>query len=174
MVYHDLNLPFLSPTINMWIDEKEYFEFIEHFEEYLNCVPEKSELVRSYPVIKICREDTTVHLHCVHYGSAEEAIEKWMARAKRVDLENVYVFFEFPYPVNSESEVVKQFQRVKYKNKVMFAKCKTSDIKDADIVHLRSYDYHMYPGKTVHYSSYITHKRHLDLFDYVSFLNRGQ
>ena len=172
VIYHDLKLQFMSPTINLWIDEREYFYFIEHFEEYIKCIPVKSELIRDYPVAKLSWNGKDVHLHCVHYSSFEEARDKWVERAKRVNLDNVYVFFEFPHHIDSESEVVKQFRSIKYHNKIMFADCKASGILDDNIVHLKSYDHHMYPGKTVHCSSYITHKRYLDLFDYVSFLNR--
>lgn len=171
VIYHDLGLKFTSPTINMWIDEKDYFYFIEHLEEYIECIPVKSELIRDYPVAKISLDGRDVHLHCVHYDSFEEAREKWIERAKRVDLNNVFIFFEYPQSVHSTSEVVKLFRMIKYKNKVMLAKCRNSDIDDSNIFHLKSYDHHMFPGKTVHYSNLFTHKRYLDLFDYVTFLN---
>lgn len=171
VIYHDLNLQFMSPTINLWISEDDYFYFVEHFEEYINCIPVQSELIRDYPVAKICWNGRDIHLHCVHYSSFEEARDKWIERAKRVNLDNVFVFFEFPYQVSSDSEVVKQFLSIKYKNKIMLTKCRGSDIEDRSIYHLKSFDYHMYPGKTVHYCNYINHKRYLDLFDYVSFLN---
>ncbi len=171
IIYHDLNLQFMSPTINLWISEKDYFYFVEHFEEYINCVPVKSELNRNYPVAKISCNGRDIHLHCVHYSTFEEARDKWVERAKRVNLNNVFVFFEFPHPVCSDSEVVKQFRLIKYKNKVMLTNSRESDINDNNIYHLKSYDHHMYPGKTVHYCNYFNHKRYLDLFDYVSFLN---
>ena len=86
VVSHDMNMPFRSPTINMFFPAKDFVRFVSRLEHYLNM-----ELLLSwteeYPVGKL----DDVELHFVHYSNCQEAKAAWERRKNRVNLRNVVV-----------------------------------------------------------------------------------
>lgn len=173
VIYHDLGLQFRSPVINLWFESDDFFEFLEHLEDYIRAVPEETKVEGiSYPVGLLRRGDKQIRLYFTHYGSFEVARKKWVERAARVDLDNVYVIYEFDKPINMDHPRMKQFMDVKYRNKVMLASLHGSDVDSPNVVHMSCYDDGSYGGKILEYTNRFTQRRHLDEFDYVSFLNQ--
>lgn len=89
MIYHDLNQKFLSPTINMYFDAKDYIKFIKNAQDYLD-VPmvelQEESKAEGYPVVLL----KDIKLHLVHYISVEEAQEKWNQRKRRINWDNCF------------------------------------------------------------------------------------
>lgn len=78
MIYHDLNMPFFSPTINLTIGMNDFVRFAENLGWYM-----EKELVElkgeyGYPIGML--ED--VRINFLHYESFEEAALKWEVRKK--------------------------------------------------------------------------------------------
>lgn len=95
VLYKMLGLQFTSPTINMFIEDENFVKLVENLEHYIN-VDAKPKVERYidpidsdiiYPIIQV----DDIELCCLHYSSCAEAVNKWNARRKRVDLNNVYV-----------------------------------------------------------------------------------
>lgn len=117
-----------------------------------------------YPVGKL----VDIYVYFVHYDTFEEAVSKWKERCARIDKHNLFVMMVERDGCTEDD--IKAFQRLPYKNKVIFtAKEKKgcpnayyipgTASKNGDVINLCDYQ-----GK-------FTGKRWIDGFDYVGFLN---
>lgn len=86
--YHDLGMKFLSPTINLFINEPDFVRFVQNLKDYIESDLEMS-WGEEYP-IGILGGD--VRIDFMHYQSCEEAKEKWEKRAKRINWDKIVVF----------------------------------------------------------------------------------
>lgn len=88
VIYHRLNKQFLSPTINLFIDNKEFINFVSNLNYYLSLELEFCDSVdQTYPVAKL--GDITINFN--HYKSNLEAKTKWKERVSRVNYSNLFV-----------------------------------------------------------------------------------
>lgn len=87
MIYHNLGLQFKSPTINMQMYSNEFVDFVLNLENYMQKEIVFLEPDNGIPVGKL--GDMTIHF--THYKSNEEALEKWEARKKRINYDNLYI-----------------------------------------------------------------------------------
>lgn len=91
IIYHDLGLPFTSPTIGLAIYGDDFVRFVEHLAEYLEIEAQpagfQANASKTYPLIRV--GDITVD--AVHYESPEQAAEAWNRRARRVNLDDVRI-----------------------------------------------------------------------------------
>lgn len=175
IIYHDLGLPFRSPTINLFFENEDFFRFAGHLEHYLSC--EMEELHRpgiSYPLGLLRRGAETVTVHFMHYDSYRQAAAKWKERAARVKLEKLYIIFEYPGldadPARQEA-VKRLFDAIPWERKVLLTG-KRSSLSGKNVRRLGFYDRDYYPGKFVAPNKRFPFRRYLDEFDYISFLNR--
>jgi len=87
IIYNNLGLRFLSPTINLWMTNKDLIKLVSKLEEYV-----AEELVdngeyEGYPTGKL--KDITLYFN--HYPTFEEAKTKWNERKQRINFDNLYV-----------------------------------------------------------------------------------
>ena len=87
MLYHDLGLKFLSPTVNLYFDMGDYIEFLENLGFYLNC--ELTNAGSKEEIIGLL--NNKIKLHGVHYSSFDELKQKWEERRHRVNYDNLYI-----------------------------------------------------------------------------------
>lgn len=122
---HKLELPFLSPFVNLWLREDQYLKLLKNLKEYL-----ESELKferwdcknsHTYPVMKL----RDIELFFLHYNSIEEARDTWNRRVKRVNYDNLFVMM-----LTRNEDTLEQFDQLPYKNKVCFCPFK-SDLSSA-------------------------------------------
>ncbi|WP_303876440.1 DUF1919 domain-containing protein [Bacteroides acidifaciens] len=85
--YHDMNMEFLSPTINLFIRQPDFVKLVLNLEKYM-----AAELVMSwgeeYP-IGILGGD--IRIDFMHYRSCSEAKEAWNRRKARINYDRVLV-----------------------------------------------------------------------------------
>lgn len=88
VMYHELGCKFLSPTINLWMYDKDFLKFVKNLKHYL------SQEIR---FVKTPGEETPtgycddILIHFNHYHTEEEAASKWYDRCKRVNFDNLYI-----------------------------------------------------------------------------------
>lgn len=88
MCYHDAAKEFLSPTINLYVEN--FLTFISNLDEYLSCdIQEVQNSGQFYPVGVLNPSSLLppITIKFVHYNSFEEAKRKWINRCRRM-LEN--------------------------------------------------------------------------------------
>lgn len=95
MMYHQLGLKFLSPTINCRINHEGFIEFVNNLSTYISLdLNEKVEGSSIRGVIK--RPDTSneILVEFVHDNSFKIAFDNWNRRKARVNYDDIYVIFD--------------------------------------------------------------------------------
>lgn len=165
VMYHDLGLKFISPTINLFMNALDYIKFLEKPKEYL-----KEQLVECinfneyYPVGKL--KDLTIHF--VHYKSFDEAKRKWEDRSERIDYQNCYVIMTDRDGCNLD--IMGKFENLPYKHKIMFTHKEWKEY--GWTVYLNQYKNDSQVGSLVEYYSIFGKRNYQNGFDYVAWLNR--
>lgn len=171
VIYHDMGLKFLSPTINLWFKTSDFLAFVKDLKYYLNCdIEETFEEGKNYPIGLLKKGDTEIRVYFMHYQSFAEAKKHWIERSKRIDYNNLYIILEHPSPLLLDSDTWKNFSELDIKNKIIITG--DTEFQDEHIVHLNIYEKGHFPGKILHSKGKFSIKRYLDDFDYISFFNQ--
>lgn len=114
-LYHQLGLPFISPTINMMIYSEHFKKMMLNLEHYMHLTP----IVTSDPKCPNvpCGLIDDVIIHFTHYDSSEEGIKAWEKRKKRIDYNNIYVVLP---DIGLTKQDIEDLQNVKCKKIVIF------------------------------------------------------
>lgn len=172
IIYHDLNLQFNSPTINLFFKPKDYITFLENLDGFLKCKPvEVKQEKYNYPIGELVYNESKITINFMHYKSFDEALRKWEERKKRIDFNNLFIIWEAPNKNGPNKELLDRFLKLKYENKVLITGCNCPVI-DNRILKLNLYNKKYQPGKIMEYRV-LSYKRYLDIFNYVEFLNKG-
>lgn len=84
--YHDMQLPFLSPTVNAFIPQPDFIRFVNDLKHYIQ-TPMVMRWGEEYPIGTI--ED--IEIHFVHYETCREAEEAWERRKQRIMYDRIVV-----------------------------------------------------------------------------------
>lgn len=93
ILYHELGLPFQSPTINLFLPADDFVRFCERLDHYLaidvmtECLDPDVVEDRPYPVAWL----DDVKLYLVHYRTVAEAQDAWNRRKKRLRPDNIVI-----------------------------------------------------------------------------------
>lgn len=112
VLYHDLGMQFLSPTVNLFIKEPDFVRFVLNLEHYLGCSLQM-QWGGEYPIGTL--DDITIYF--MHYDTCEEAKLAWERRTKRVDLDRILVLATDRN--GFDDAVYEQWQQIPYP-KVLF------------------------------------------------------
>ena len=168
IMYHNLHLKFLSPTINLWIEPADYVAMLRDPKKYFvsGKMVEVKDSTLPYPVGSIYGK----RIYGEHYKNFEELSLKWDQRVQRINWNNIYVFF-----IERDGATIEDltnFDTLPF-NKVVFTKKEYPGLKNS-IVLPNTFDNEKNEvnnlcGKINKFSrlSYI------DEFDYVNFFNNG-
>lgn len=168
IMYHELHLQFLSPTINCGIrDHDEFFIFCRHIEYYLTLplsfVPSQWE----YPVAVLHGEYGDVKIYFTHYHSQQEAETKWKERKGRMRFDNLFILMDGD---NCTDKQLRDFDNLPQKNKVVIAMTNHPELKSVWTINHPRFE----QGKILEYGLLAKSIRWYELFDYVHFFNTGK
>lgn len=174
VLYHQLGLKFLSPTINLFLTLEDFNYFCLNLKDYVN--GELEEYIDndvSYPVgvLKSSSVDRPIRIDFMHYSSFEEAKNKWNERKARINYDNLFVVSSCCYKTEIETlndKIIEDWNKIPYKKVILvdkeygfddeFVVQKHKDCKD--------FAWLLYtPSKT------ITWKRAFNKFNFIKFLN---
>lgn len=163
VMLYDLNLKFLTPTVNLFLFPKDFLRFVSDLDKYLSNDAElvQVESRKPYPVGKLI----DVEIHFMHYPTFEEAINKWNERRKRIQSNNIYLMMTDRDGCTYEDMV--NFDKLPY-NKVIFTNKHYPEIKSS--FYIKGFEDESSVGVLSNPKN-LWGKRFLDDFDYVSFLN---
>ena len=125
LMLHDLNVPFNSPFVNLFLDAKDYIKYLKNPQKYNQMEFKEIASECDYPVGML--GDLTFHF--VHYNSFEEAVNAFKRRITRISYENLFVIFSERDGCTYED--LKTFDDLPYNNKVVFTHKPYADIKSA-------------------------------------------
>lgn len=177
-ILHDLGLRFDSPTINMFFHGLDFFDFIEHFEYYINQKlieipnPKYDLNAPDYPVAILPGGDyKDIELHFLHYKSFAEANEKWETRKARLHFENLYLIWTFMGMAQDE-KIYARAQNLKVANKVFFVNHPIDNEKYPDFFYIKGFENQIGTGQLSAFMN-LKGERYYDQFDYVKWINNG-
>ncbi len=178
-ILHDLGLRFNSPTINMFFHELDFFEFIEHFEYYIDQKliqipnPKYDQNAPNYPTAILSGGEyfKDLELHFLHYKNFYEANEKWEIRKKRLQLKNLYVIWTF-MGMPEDEELYTRAQNLPVKNKVFFVNHPVNNKKYPDFFYIKGFENQIGTGQLGEFMN-LKGERYYDQFDYVKWINNG-
>ena len=102
IIYDNLGLPYLSPTVGLSIERKEFVKFATNLKHYLAqdlvFIPSEDQ----FPVALL--DDITIRFK--HYETEQEAKEKWERRKERINYDNLF-FIAADWVKFSEEELEK-------------------------------------------------------------------
>ena len=122
-ISNTLGLPFRSPIINMFFDEKDYLRFLSapraYMEEKLIFKETKFEtnLKINYPVVNM----GDVELNMNHYPDFNAAVEIWERRKARINWNNLFVTM-----YTEREDILQEFDALPYDKKVCFVPFKSN------------------------------------------------
>ncbi len=95
VIYSMIGQEFLSPTINMFIEDTNFTKLVERLPYYMSLEPipitdkyvDPIDSNVSYPKIGI----DDIELCCLHYENCQAAIEAWNRRKQRINWDNIIV-----------------------------------------------------------------------------------
>lgn len=166
-ILHDLGLKFLTPTVNLWFEPKDFIEFISNLEYYLSCeIQFSSELEQklNYPVGII---DNKIKIYFEHYENNKIAKEKWEERAKRINFDNLFILFTDRDGCTYDD--IAKFDRLPYKNKVIFTNKKYDEFSSS--FYIKGFENDESVGICSSYKGYFTGEKYYDDFPYVKWFN---
>ena len=167
ILYHDLGLRFLSPTINLYMQAEDFIRFCSRLPYYLSldhlrpCVDPAILDGRTYPVAWL----GDIKLFLVHYASVEQAEEKWNERKKRIQWERIVLLAT---DRDGMTDALKdRFEQLPYP-KVMFVHL--PDSRHPSCYYLKGYEKENAVGLITESTGW-RGLRAIDQFDYTAFFN---
>ncbi len=162
-IYHDLGLPFTSPTINLTIEMDDFVKMAGSLKWYMGQKLMQAEDRAQHPVGML----GDVKVHFIHYQTFEEAARKWEERKTRINWDNLFV-------VGTDKdgctyETIRRFEKLPYKNKVIFTHVRYPEFPSA--YYIKGFEGEKELGVITYFKNQFFKRRYLDDFDYVSFLN---
>lgn len=122
ILYHRYDLPFLTPTINLWIEQNDFLKFVSDLDYYLAQDLEFIETDAGYPVAQ-CGD---IRIWFNHYTSEEDARAKWESRKKRIRRDNLFILMSERDGIGRE-DIVK-LGEVPCRGRVIFTSHRYDDI----------------------------------------------
>lgn len=162
--YYDMKLKFLSPTINLSFDMNDYVKMLENLQWYMKQPIQPYEDRRfQFPTGML----GDIEIRFNHYKTFDEAIYKWEERKKRINWNNLFVL-----GVDGDNctyETLRRFDRLPYKNKVIFTHIPYREIKSS--YYISGFENSGGLEALLYFKNQFLVRRYLDDFDYISFLN---
>ena len=122
VIYHDLGLPFLSPTVNLFMTQNDLIKFALRLKYYCSLKLNFIQSDKPYPVAML----DDIRLDFNHYHTDKEAEEAWERRKARINYDNIYVIFY--YRDGHSIEEIRKIESAECK-KVMVLSHKPIDIE---------------------------------------------
>ena len=175
ILYHDFQMKFNSPTINLFFEtENDYIEFLSDLDFYSTTEPvEKKDKEVNWPVGEIQNDNKVITIHFMHYNSFDEARKKWIERGKRINKDNLYVLWLVVNYDGPSTEYYERFKRLNYKNKLLITG-RGFPINDKMIVKPGFINKGISPGQWAEHKGKNSNKRFIDEVDFAKYFNRIQ
>lgn len=104
-MYKKLGKKFLSPTINLWMTQRDFIKFVVNLKRYIEKDLVFSDTDKCYPVAML----GDIEINFNHYKTAQEAEEAWNRRKQRINYDNIYIlmYYRDGYTIDEIREIEK-------------------------------------------------------------------
>lgn len=119
LIYHDLGMKFMSPTINLYILQKDFLKFVSNINYYIEKKLEFSDENKEFPIAYLdYGKDSEVKIFFLHYKNKEEAEVKWNERKRRINYDNLYIIMSDRDGITYDDMI--KFGEIHCKRKIIF------------------------------------------------------
>lgn len=167
ILFHDLGLKFMSPTVNLMMTQPDFVKFVLNINDYL-----KQEFqFYNHPEYNCpCAYLGDISVHFTHYKSNEEALTKWKDRVTRIQKENMFVFLEERDSLTKEEMV--RLKNLKVKGLVVFT---ANDYEDLPYtLQIKKYKDDGEIGNILSRSFWNDSREYEHYFDFVKWFNEAE
>ena len=164
IILHDLGLRFNTPTVNLFFRPTDFLLFLQDLPRHLTMIPSAvNDSSVSWPVGDL----EGIHIHFMHYENFDQAKEKWVERAKRVDFSNLFIMMTDKNGCSYEQ--IRKFDLLPFKHKVILTHKAYAEFDSA--YHIPGFEEQAEVGTLTDFKPGFWRRRYIDDFDYVAFLN---
>lgn len=161
IIYHQLGLPFLSPTINTRIFQKDLCRMLLNLKEYMTYDIEKVPDIEGFPSGRL----KDMILTFTHFPSFEEGVKAWYRRRQKINYENLWIIVT-DYDGVTEEDIA-SLQNVRCRGLVVFTSKK---LDYPYCFYMKQFEGQEHIGDLLHKT--LWGKRYFEkYFDYVAWLN---
>ena len=165
-ILHDLNQPFNSPFVNLYLDPSDFVRYLQNIEFYQAQPLQFKQTEKPYPVGML----GDLEVHFMHYHSEQEAKEKWEARSQRLDFNNLFIMMtDKDGGKGAKYEHLQAFDNLPYPNKVVFTHKPYPELESA--FYIKGFENENEVGDLFTFSGW-NGEKYYDQFDYVSWFNQ--
>ena len=165
-ILHDLNQPFNSPFVNLYLDPSDFVRYLQNIEFYQAQPLQFKQTEKPYPVGML----GDLEVHFMHYHSEQEAKEKWEARSQRLDFDNLFIMMtDKDGGKGAKYEALQAFDNLPYPNKVVFTHKPYPELESA--FYIKGFENENEVGDLFTFSGW-NGEKYYDQFDYVSWFNQ--
>ncbi len=164
-ILHDLNEPFNSPFVNLYLSPNDFVRYLQNIEFYQRQSLTFIQSEKPYPVAKLA----DLKVHFMHYRNSQEAQQKWLARSARMNLDNLFIMMTDKDDAQGIAyEDLAAFDQLPFKNKVVFTRKPYPEFKSA--FYIKGFEKQNQVGDLFTFSGW-NGVKYYDQFDYVAWFN---
>lgn len=164
-ILHDLNEPFNSPFVNLYLSPNDFVRYLQNIEFYQRQSLTFIQSEKPYPVAKLA----DLKVHFMHYRNSQEAEQKWLARSARMNLDNLFIMMTDKDDAQGIAyEDLVAFDQLPFKNKVVFTRKPYPEFKSA--FYIKGFEKQNQVGDLFTFSGW-NGVKYYDQFDYVTWFN---
>lgn len=164
-ILHDLNEPFNSPFVNLYLSPNDFVRYLQNIEFYQRQSLTFIQSEKPYPVAKLA----DLKVHFMHYRNSQEAQQKWLARSARMNLDNLFIMMTDKDDAQGIAyEDLVAFDQLPFKNKVVFTRKPYPEFKSA--FYIKGFEKQNQVGDLFTFSGW-NGVKYYDQFDYVAWFN---
>ena len=170
-VYHDLGLPFNSPTINLWMVQPDFLKFATDIQYYIDLkLVFSEELEKRYhcPVAFLGEGDKRITIIFLHYNDRKSAEVNWEKRKKRINFNKICLMMSDRDGI-TYSDIVR-FGEIECYRKIMFT---YKHYPEFDFTYKLEKDKNNFCVRNYQMKKWNGFWRWEDQFDCVKWLNEG-
>ncbi len=161
-ILHDLGQKFNSPFVNLYLEPADFIKYLTDIEHYRQAKLRFLQNERHYPVAML----DDIRIYFMHYHSEQEAAIKWYERSARLNSDNLFIIMTDRDGCTYQDLL--NFDRLPFKNKVVFTHKPYPEIKSA--FHIHGFEKQTQVGDVFAYTGMFGRK-YYDQFDYVAWFN---
>ena len=149
-ILHDLNEPFNSPFVNLYLSPNDFVRYLQNIEFYQRQSLTFIQSEKPYPVAKLAQQ-------------------KWLARSARMNLDNLFIMMTDKDDAQGIAyEDLAAFDQLPFKNKVVFTRKPYPEFKSA--FYIKGFEKQNQVGDLFTFSGW-NGVKYYDQFDYVAWFN---
>jgi uncharacterized protein (DUF1919 family) len=142
-IYRDLEIPYQTPFVNLYLPLDSFVGLLENFETAIHAPLEFVDESRCkgklpFPIGLLMGQ---YEIHFMHYKTQEEAREKWCRRRDRMVTDLDDCFFMLMHLGASYADELGRFDRLPFRNKVLFVDRPMAELPNAVVVPPRNGTY---------------------------------